>query len=254
MGFEIINILKKEKGLTNAQIAKMSGITLSTLDKITSGINTNPKLDTLQAICKVLGCTLDDFSDQPKTQKASPYSSEAVKLADAYDNKLDNWGRQAVRELVETEIARCEDETQFRESPLKEEPKVIPLYTNPAAAGYAAPIFGEDFEPYELRPEDPQGAMFAVKVSGDSMEPHFPDGSIVFCNKDPMADGDIGIFSVDGGTVCKQYHQEGGVVYLFSLNRRRADADLVLFPGGNRSFVCQGRVITRRRYPVPGRG
>ena len=56
MGFEIINKLKKEQNLTNAQLADLSGVTLSTLDKITSGANKNPKLDTLQAICRVLGC------------------------------------------------------------------------------------------------------------------------------------------------------------------------------------------------------
>lgn len=78
MGFEIINVLKKEKGLTNAQIAKMSGITLSTLDKITSGVNTNPKLDTLQAICKVLGCTLDDFADPAIRTEKSPDVAEAA--------------------------------------------------------------------------------------------------------------------------------------------------------------------------------
>ena len=58
MGFEIINTLKREKGLTNAQLAALSGVTLSTIDKITAGFNTNPKLDTLQALCRVLGCTL----------------------------------------------------------------------------------------------------------------------------------------------------------------------------------------------------
>lgn len=78
MGFEVINILKKEKGLTNAQIAKMSGVTLSTLDKITSGINTNPKLDTLQAICSVLGCTLNDFMDTPPKSKNSPETDDSA--------------------------------------------------------------------------------------------------------------------------------------------------------------------------------
>lgn len=78
MGFEIINTIKKEKGLTNAQIAQMSGITLSTLDKITSGVNTNPKLDTLQAICSVLGCTLNDFVGTPDITKKSPNTAEAV--------------------------------------------------------------------------------------------------------------------------------------------------------------------------------
>ena len=112
MGFEIINVLKKEKGLTNAQIAKMSGITLSTLDKITSGVNTNPKLDTLQAICKVLGCTLDDFADPAvRAKKASLYSSEAEKLARDYDT-LDSYGKQVVRLVVDLEKVRCAEQAQ----------------------------------------------------------------------------------------------------------------------------------------------
>lgn len=79
MGFDIINILKKEKGLTNAQLAEQSGVTLSTIDKITAGINTNPKLDTLQAICRVLGCTLNDFLDPSIFIKNStPSTNESV--------------------------------------------------------------------------------------------------------------------------------------------------------------------------------
>lgn len=66
MNHEIINIKKKELGLNNAQIAERAGITLSTMDKITSGANQNPKLDTLFAIADVLGLTLDDFDDRPK--------------------------------------------------------------------------------------------------------------------------------------------------------------------------------------------
>ena len=85
MGFEIINAIKKEKGLTNAQIAQLSGVTLSTLDKITSGVNTNPKLDTLQAICSVLGCTLNDFADMPNETKISPSTAEAAPGEDVSD-------------------------------------------------------------------------------------------------------------------------------------------------------------------------
>lgn len=66
MNFDAINKRKKELGLNNAQIADRAGITLSTMDKITSGANQNPKLDTLFAIADVLGLTLDDFDDRPK--------------------------------------------------------------------------------------------------------------------------------------------------------------------------------------------
>lgn len=121
MGFEIINIIKKEQGLTNAQIAQMSGITLSTLDKITSGVNKNPKLDTLQAICKVLGCTLNDFMDSPqKNKEPPPYSGEAMKLAQDYDS-LDKWGRKQVRDVADNEIARCKADRQARVAELLKE-------------------------------------------------------------------------------------------------------------------------------------
>ena len=155
----------------------------------------------------------------------------------------------------EAERQRMEEEATLRADVAGDTgPRVISLFVEPSAAGLAAPTVGRDYEFYQLKPGDPPGAAYAVRLQGDSMEPDFPDGSTVFVSHDALRDGDIGIFSVDGGTVCKQYHQEGGVIYLFSLNRRRADADVVLLPGGNRGFVCQGRVMTRRRYPVPGRG
>lgn len=208
-----------------------------------------------KAVAQLVEVAINEVEKGTKLQRSTFLSSGATKLADDYDNRLDSWGRQAIRDLMETEVARVEDEARFREDPAEDaEPKIINLFVEPSAAGIAVPTMGRDYEPYELQPNDPPGAAYAVRIQGDSMEPDFPDGSIVFINHDAMRDGEIGIFSVDGGTVCKQYHQEGGIVYLFSLNRRRSDADIVLVPGGNRSFVCQGRVITRKRYPVPGRG
>lgn len=110
MGFEIINKLKKEKGLTNAQISKLSGVTLSTLDKITSGVNTNPKLDTLQAICKVLGCSLNDFVDSAdSTQKTPSISDEAMRIAMDYD-AMDEHGRSVVSVVMELESKRVKQE------------------------------------------------------------------------------------------------------------------------------------------------
>ena len=86
------------------------------------------------------------------------------------------------------------------------------------------------------------------------MEPDFPDGSIAFVNHDQMRDGDIGVFCVDGATVIKQWHYDPvlGITYLFSLNRKRNDCDLVIMNSSNRSVVWQGRVLTRRRYDLPG--
>ena len=133
------------------------------------------------------------------------------------------------------------------------EPRIIPLYRSPAAAGYAAPVFGEDFDSISVTDEVPQSAEYAVRIQGDSMAPHIPDGSVVYVNRDPLGPGDVGIFCVDGDMFCKQYYKDpAGVVYLFSLNRARADADVVLMPGSSRGLVCFGRVIMHA-LPLPGR-
>ena len=99
----------------------------------------------------------------------------------------------------------------------------------------------------------PQAAEFAVRIQGDSMVPYIPDGSVVYVNRDPLKAGDVGIFCVDGDIFCKQYYKDpAGTVYLFSLNRARADADVVLTAGSGRTLACFGRVILHAP-PLPGR-
>lgn len=201
-----------------------------------------------QAILSLLEKGLEEA--EQKTKKAPLYSSEAMDIARRYSD-LDIYGKDTIRAVMETEENRIKEQAELDAPPA--EPKIIPLFWSASAAGIASPILGEDFDNYELKEEDPQGTMFAVKVQGDSMEPYFPDGSIAFCNKDPLQDGDIGVFSVDGGSVIKQYHYDGfmGMTYLFSLNRNRSDADVVIPRSTGQTLVCQGRVITRRRYPLP---
>ena len=83
------------------------------------------------------------------------------------------------------------------------------------------------------------------------MEPLIPNGSVVYVNHDPLRSGDVGIFCVDGDMVCKQYYKDPmGIVYLFSLNRKRADADVVFSRGSGRSLTCFGRVMMRAQ-PLP---
>ena len=131
-------------------------------------------------------------------------------------------GRQTVYALVDS-LGLWQSEMESELGPTQ--PRVIPLYRSPAAAGYAAPVFGEDFEPLTVTGDVPPGAELAVRIQGDSMEPVIADGSVVYVNHDPLQNGDVGIFCVDGDMLCKQYYKDPlGVVYLFSLNRRRADA------------------------------
>lgn len=84
------------------------------------------------------------------------------------------------------------------------------------------------------------------------MQPYIQDGDVVYVNRDPLTSGDVGIFCVDGEMLCKQYVRDRlGIVYLFSLNRRRSDADVVLPRDSGRTMVCFGRVLLSKRPNPP---
>lgn len=210
-----------------------------------------------QAILSLIKSGLKELEADmgPETKEAPAISDGAMQIAKDYDG-LDRWGQQTVRSVVSHEMERCEYEREFYdkfEGP-EEDDKVINLFDEGAAAGLALGLVGQGSRPYVLGPDDPKGASYAIRVSGDSMEPDFPDGSIAFVNHDEMRDGDIGVFCLDGATLIKQWHYDSvmGITYLFSLNRKRADADQVITANSGRSLVWQGRVITKKRYRVPG--
>ena len=86
------------------------------------------------------------------------------------------------------------------------------------------------------------------------MEPVIADGGVAYVNRDPLGNGDVGIFCVDGAMLCKQYYRDPlGMVYLYSINRARADADVVIARTGGQHLVCMGKVILRHVPPVPGK-
>lgn len=133
MGLEKLNEFKKIKGLTNLQLSQMTGITLSTIDKITSGNNTNPKLNTIKALCQALDCTLDDLLDDVNysdNQKQKKYKEEnRLNNAQSEDSNLligekkhikkyrtlDSYGKEAVDNILDIEYRRCTEQQWNRQ-------------------------------------------------------------------------------------------------------------------------------------------
>ena len=97
--------------------------------------------------------------------------------------------------------------------------RVVPLYDLPVSAGTGVFLDSDNFEPFESD-EVPPEANFAVRISGDSMEPLLKDGQIVFVQSaTSLEQGEIGIFIYDGNAYCKKLDRENGVK-LVSLNPR----------------------------------
>ena len=55
---------RRDKNLSQEELAKKAGVTYSTLIKIESGNNKNPTVKTLQQIAKALEVTLDDLMQE----------------------------------------------------------------------------------------------------------------------------------------------------------------------------------------------
>jgi transcriptional regulator with XRE-family HTH domain len=57
-----IKKLRKQRKLSQEELAKKAGVTYSTLIKLESGVNKNPTIKTIQQIAAALEVTLDDLT------------------------------------------------------------------------------------------------------------------------------------------------------------------------------------------------
>ena len=55
---------RKERGLSQDQLARQADITYTTLAKIESGVNQNPTIKTIQGIAKALDVTIDQLVNE----------------------------------------------------------------------------------------------------------------------------------------------------------------------------------------------
>lgn len=77
-----LNLYKEKKGLSNKKISDLTGLPISSVDKIFSGSNKNPTLDTLKKIADILNCAIDDFIDYDNEPLAGYYADrETAKIA-----------------------------------------------------------------------------------------------------------------------------------------------------------------------------
>ena len=86
----------------------------------------------------------------------------------------------------------------------------MPVSELPVSAGLGAFLDGEMFRQVQVPASSvPQGADFGVYVSGDSMEPRYHNGQIVWIKQcEELECGDIGVFLYDGCGYLKKYDEQ----------------------------------------------
>ena len=69
----------------------------------------------------------------------------------------------------------------------------------------------------------PEDTTFGVRISGDSMEPEFHDGQIAWVlQQESVANGEIGIFALNGEAYIKKLQNDKDGIFLISLNEKYA--------------------------------
>ena len=225
-----VNRLLKENKMTKATLAKESGIPYTTLDSMLKRETDTKRLAIFFRIAKTLGTSVESlvFDNEDGDTPA-----EAKKVLELY-SLLDSRGRNTVLSLLEKEA----------DNSLSDQRRSIPVYEAPAAAGTGIEILTEETQEAPVQEDTPAGdGIFAIRIAGDSMEPLIGNGDLVYVEKcEELRNGEIGIFVLNGESLCKKYSVKEDGTYLVSLNPNYKPIHVL---ESDRLFLV-GRVILSR--------
>lgn len=223
--------LLKEKKKTKAQLAKAAGIPYTTLDSMLKRDSDATRLVTIYKIADYLDVPVEELIFDDDTYK----NANKTELTDTELSIIENFravderGKNTIVALVNYEVSRREDnplQISQNKSTLTYARK-IPVYYSPAAAGEPLPIMADDYY-FVNSSQAPLETSFGIKISGDSMEPVIFDSSVVWVKKQDVLDsGDVGIFVLNGESLCKKLSNSNGRCYLVSYNSKYAPIEIL---------------------------
>ena len=203
---ENIKRYRLQNGWTQQELGAKIGISKNAIGNYEKGFR-SPKKDTMFDLANAFNISIDDLF--PPIQNDS--SSNASQIQSIYDEL--NPPRQ-VKVLNYAKMQLNEQENEVSEA--------IQLYSydyydHPASAGTGQYLNDVRVERIEL-PVDID-ADFVIPIKGDSMEPDYHDGDLVFIQTSvDLNDGVIGVFNYNGDAYIKQLVIDKEQAYLHSLN------------------------------------
>lgn len=183
-----------------------------------------PSYDTIEKIAKGMQISTDDLinmlDDEQEIQiNATPAVLSKSQIQSIYDQLEPNGQRKVI---TYAEKLRDEQEKRRKAKINEVSEKVVQLYgydyyDHAASAGTGQYLNDVRVERIEL-PVDID-ADFVIPIKGDSMEPDYQDGDLVFIQTSvDLNDGVIGVFNYNGEAYIKQLVIDKEQAYLHSLN------------------------------------
>ena len=209
-----IKTFRKSAGFTQDELAKRLNTTKQTISRYEKG-DRKANQDMLFELCDIFGVSIDDFFPSQNETLQSPTTSPIQTIYDELNPprqvKVLNYAERQLKEQ------RNEEETKGNEVSEAIQLYSYDYYDHPASAGTGQYLNDVRVERIEL-PVDID-ADFVIPIKGDSMEPDYHDGDLVFIQTSvDLNNGVIGVFNYNGDAYIKQLVIDKEQAYLHSLN------------------------------------
>ena len=208
-----LSVLLEKRDTNPNELAKRVGVSPQTIYSIIKRDSKKADIEVLLKIADILGVSVEYFIDDAATSESSKsdvLSPSDMSLLKKYHD-LDDHGREMVDLVLEKETERCENSmpaavVEFSSGATPK--RLFPYYGKIASAGkgfeFADIVNSSGTVEYPVTDMN-SCADYTIGVSGDSMEPTYYDGDIVFVKRvHSLSLGEIGIFQKDNEILIKE--------------------------------------------------
>ena len=206
-----IKLHRKRNGWSQVELAKILGVGKSTIANYEKGYR-SPRQNTIFQLADVFNVSVDDLFPAINAETPSTSPVQAI-----YDQLTPPRQAKALTYLEKQLLEQNEEETKKNEVSEVIQLYVYDYYDHAASAGTGQYLNDVRVEQIEL-PIDVD-ADFVIPIKGDSMEPDYHDGDLVFIQTSvDLNNGVIGVFNYNGEAYIKQLVIDTEQAYLHSLN------------------------------------
>lgn len=206
---QIIAFHRKKKGISQPELAELLKeygycLTNKAISKWEKG-NSEPSITIFMLLCRILEIkdVYEDFFD------SNPFNPLS---------KLNNEGQKKASDYIELLASSPKYKKKHNVIPVT---RKMRLYDNRISAGTGNFLTTDNYEEIDVGEEVPESASYGLRITGDSMEPQFINGQIVWLHQqDFLNDGEIGVFYLNGDAYIKKLHDNVTGLLLISLNEK----------------------------------